>query len=138
MWLISSASEELTSRNWSSSGRVTAGSRTHHMSALLRRGALTPALETVQRFLRADRGDLVKATKRLKETLQWRQATRPEHRVCSACFNTDLRQSRTTRGLHSSTFQLNVSTFCKIVGCMIFTQSIRQGDNGRCDRNGLG
>ena len=67
------------------------------MSALLRWGPLTPALETVQRFLRADRGDLVKATKRLKETLQWRQATRPEQRVCSACFNTDLRQTRTIR-----------------------------------------
>jgi hypothetical protein len=40
------------------------------------------------------------------------------------------------RGLHSSTFQLNVSHFVEYVGCMTFPQSIRQGDTGRCDENG--
>jgi len=38
------------------------------------------------------------------------------------------------RGLHSSTFRLNVG----YVGCMISPLSIRQGDAGRCDQNGLG
>ena len=42
------------------------------------------------------------------------------------------------RGLHSSTFRLNVSTCWGHVGCMIIPQSIRQGDEGRCDQNGLG
>jgi hypothetical protein len=41
------------------------------------------------------------------------------------------------RGLRSSTFRLNVSIFCGYVGCMIFSLSIRQGDTGRCDLNGL-
>jgi len=41
------------------------------------------------------------------------------------------------RGLHSSTFRLNVSTFVGCVGCMIFPESIRQGDTGRCDQNGF-
>jgi hypothetical protein len=48
------------------------------------------------------------------------------------------RLSPAHRGLHSSTFRLNVSTFCGYVGCMISPQSIRQGDTGRCDSNGLG
>ena len=33
-------------------------------------------------------------------------------------------------GLHSSTFQLNVSTFVGYVGCMIIPQSVRLGDMG--------
>ena len=45
----------------------------------------------VERFLRADRGNLAKATKRLTDTLKWRVAERPETRVCSACIDKDLR-----------------------------------------------
>ena len=36
------------------------------------------------------------------------------------------------RGLRSSTFRLNVSTFCWIRWVHGFPQSIRQGDMGRC------
>ena len=44
-----------------------------------------------------------------------------------------------SRGLHATTFRLNVSAFCCIyVECMIPPQSIRQGDTGRCDHNDLG
>ena len=43
------------------------------------------------------------------------------------------------RGLHSSTFRLDVSTFCGIRRVHIFPPSIyRQRDTGRCDQNGLG
>ena len=42
------------------------------------------------------------------------------------------------RGLHSSTFRLNASTFCGIRWEHIFPQSIRQGDTGRLDQNDLG
>ena len=45
----------------------------------------------VERFPRADRGNLAKATKRLTDTLKWRVVERPETRVCSACINKDLR-----------------------------------------------
>ena len=45
----------------------------------------------VERFLRADRGDLVKATKRLRDTLRWRRDVRPETKMCGACLNADLR-----------------------------------------------
>jgi hypothetical protein len=45
----------------------------------------------VERFLRADRGNLAKATKRLNETLRWRLEKRPETRMCSACLSSDLR-----------------------------------------------
>lgn len=45
----------------------------------------------VERFLRADRGHLGKATKRLTETLRWRQQVRPESQMCTACFGKDLR-----------------------------------------------
>ena len=45
----------------------------------------------VERFLRADRGDLDKATKRLRETLRWRLEVRPETRMCTACHSSDLR-----------------------------------------------
>ena len=45
----------------------------------------------VERFLRADRGNLAKATKRLNETLRWRLEKRPETRMCSACLSVDLR-----------------------------------------------
>lgn len=45
----------------------------------------------VERFLRADRGNLAKATKRLRETLRWRLEARPETRMCSACLSSDLR-----------------------------------------------
>ena len=45
----------------------------------------------VERFLRADRGNLAKATKRLRETLRWRLEVRPETRMCSACLSSDLR-----------------------------------------------
>jgi len=39
-----------------------------------------------------------------------------------------------TRPLFGST----LAHFVGFVGCMIFPQSIRQGDKGRCDQNGLG
>jgi beta-amylase len=42
------------------------------------------------------------------------------------------------RGLHSSTFQHNLSTFVGYIGCMIFPQSIRPWDTWRGDQNGLG
>ena len=42
-----------------------------------------------RKFLRADRGNLAKATKRLTDTLKWRVAERPE--TCSACIDKDLR-----------------------------------------------
>lgn len=45
----------------------------------------------VERFLRADRGNLAKATKRLTDTLKWRIAERPETKVCAACIDKDLR-----------------------------------------------
>ena len=48
-------------------------------------------MDNVRRFLRADRGHLPKATKRLKETLRWRLEERPETRMCGACLNNDLR-----------------------------------------------
>ena len=46
--------------------------------------------DTVRRFLRADRGDLSKASKRLRDTLEWRRAARPERARCPACFNAAL------------------------------------------------
>jgi hypothetical protein len=48
-------------------------------------------MDNVRRFLRADRGHLGKATKRLKETLKWRKDVRPETKMCGACLNVDLR-----------------------------------------------
>ena len=45
----------------------------------------------VERFLRADRGHLDKATKRLRATLRWRLEVRPETRMCTACLSSDLR-----------------------------------------------
>jgi hypothetical protein len=39
-----------------------------------------------------------------------------------------------TRPLFGSTY----AHFVGYVGCMMFPQSIRQGDTGRCDQNGLG
>jgi hypothetical protein len=45
----------------------------------------------VERFLRADRGHLDKATKRLRDTLRWRLEVRPETRMCTACLSSDLR-----------------------------------------------
>ena len=47
--------------------------------------------KTVERFLRADRGNLQKATTRLTETLKWRQEVRPGGKMCTACFSKDLR-----------------------------------------------
>jgi len=47
--------------------------------------------KNVERFLRADRGNLQKATTRLTETLKWRQEVRPEGKMCTACFSKDLR-----------------------------------------------
>jgi hypothetical protein len=47
-------------------------------------------------------------------------------------------EAATGRGLHSSTFRLNVSTFNGNVGCTISPKSIRQGDTGWCDQNSLG
>ena len=44
----------------------------------------------------------------------------------------------TGSALHSSSFRLNVSTFCWIRCVHDFPQSIRQGDTVRCDQNGLG
>ena len=45
----------------------------------------------VERFLRADRGNLDKATKRLLDTLRWRKENRPETKMCTACFSVDVR-----------------------------------------------
>ena len=48
-------------------------------------------MENVRRFLRADRGNLKKATIRLTDTLKWRREVRPETKMCGACLNKDLR-----------------------------------------------
>ena len=55
------------------------------------RRPLPSARVTVERFLRADRGNVAKATKRLRDTLAWRRETRPETKMCGACLNRDLR-----------------------------------------------
>jgi hypothetical protein len=47
---------------------------------------------TAERFLRADKGDLGKATKRLRTTLKWRATYRPDLNArCPKCFGRDLR-----------------------------------------------
>ena len=48
--------------------------------------------------------------------------------------NATLKAGAYTRPRFSSTSAHNV----RYTGCMIFPQSIRQGDTGRCDENGLG
>merc|ERR1719183_2449541 len=48
-------------------------------------------LDTVRRFLRADRGNLSKAKKRLEDTLRWRLDVKPRTKMCQACLNKDLR-----------------------------------------------
>ena len=47
--------------------------------------------ETCERFLRADKGDVAKATKRLRKTIAWRAAARPGDVRCERCFEGDFR-----------------------------------------------
>lgn len=44
---------------------------------------------TVERFVRADKGDVVKATKRLRRTVRWRDGAKPEETRCERCFEGD-------------------------------------------------
>jgi len=53
--------------------------------------SLSLAVDTVRRFLRADRGNISKAKKRLEETLKWRIDVQPQTKMCSTCLNEDLR-----------------------------------------------
>ena len=45
--------------------------------------------DTAERFLRADKGDLDKARKRLQRTLRWRDETKPGALRCERCFEGD-------------------------------------------------
>ena len=47
--------------------------------------------ETVERFLRADKGDLKKAKKRLTKTLAWRHEKKPGKSRCAGCFEKSFR-----------------------------------------------
>ena len=47
--------------------------------------------DTVERFLRADKGDLKKAKKRLKKTLAWRHEKKPGKSRCTVCFEKSFR-----------------------------------------------
>lgn len=47
--------------------------------------------DTVERFLRADKGDLKKAKKRLTKTLAWRHEKKPGKSRCTVCFEESFR-----------------------------------------------
>ena len=47
--------------------------------------------DTVERFLRADKGDLKKAKKRLAKTLAWRHEKKPGKSRCTVCFEESFR-----------------------------------------------
>ena len=45
---------------------------------------------TAERFLRADKGDVKAAKKRLRTTMKWRVETKPERSCCTKCFGKSL------------------------------------------------